>query len=236
MNNKNFDQAINKIMSEAKCSKELAKKSYEKSGGNVLEAIKIAKDLQKNEFYVGGGSSGICVESAKKKMIKFKNGVLIESEFFDFTKNKNNDLKEMLERNEFDANILGGNPGDKMEVIVIDRTNEMYKIEDNKDIQPKPLIPGRKLGTLSLAQIELPKKLIIDEEGDILFKMLGGNNKTSVKIKSDRTIGDFIRLLKNNGVKTPVFLSSNNKRLDDNMCVSKIANSLVVLNVEVESI
>ena len=101
---------IQKIIAKTNCSYNHALEADNESKGNLDLAFEIAKK-KSNELYVGGGSSGLAVESGdiKNEIVGYKNGLLVNNKFYDYSENDNMRLKKMLEKNEFDANILGVN-------------------------------------------------------------------------------------------------------------------------------
>jgi len=119
------DEQVRMITEEAKCSYNVAKSAYAEANGDIERAVSIAK--KKGNVVYSGGSSGLYVEEkpSGKSITQYKNGVLVNNKFYDFSIDDNIRLKQMLTEGAFDASLLNAQ-GDTAEVIYQERLNEEY--------------------------------------------------------------------------------------------------------------
>ncbi|AFN83800.1 hypothetical protein EROM_091850 [Encephalitozoon romaleae SJ-2008] len=229
----NLEARIKKIMEEARCSYDAAKKADQESHGNLDVAIETAK--KKGNVLYSGGKSGLYVEEnpQRKSITQYKNGILVEDKFYDFSVNDNIRLKNMLEKGTFDASLLGLH-GDTAEVAYTEKLEEEYKEESKAhETDPKAAFigEGRQLGNSNrdIPHTNIEDILEIARDGDVLFKVMIGSKRVKVKMLRSQTIGDFFNYMERY-YDFGLVLSSNGKEIPPSHSVEEIANKLVLLS------
>ncbi|KAF9764588.1 hypothetical protein NGRA_0435 [Nosema granulosis] len=223
---------IRKIIERTNCTYDQAVEADKACGGNVEEAISIL-NKKGNELYVGGGSSGLAVDSGPKKdtIVGYKNGLLVNNKFYDYSDPNNLRLKEMLKNNEFDREILEHNSeNDEAEVIYKDATNETYKEETKKET-PRKTYENNKKHSLNFEEdlkIDCPDELILSEEKDVIFKVMIGNKRVTVKMSNSNSVQDFYREMKKYSQKE-VILVKRGTPVDDKSVAMDLKNSMFML-------
>ncbi|KAM0686782.1 hypothetical protein COBT_001987 [Conglomerata obtusa] len=230
MNNKDYWASINKIMQTTKCTQISAIEAlYTTSSLN--DAMNKAKD---SSYYIGGGSSGLAVQDNKRRIVQYENGILIEEKFYPFSSKNNSKLKNMLERGEFEAELLGGKPGDDIAVKYMEIKNINYDELNGgnvneahvKEKQPDEI--KKKENTFNIKEVEFPNEIVIDDGNEIKFKIFVGYKKINVKTKSTTKIHVLLGKLSNFHTE-PFYLTKNNVKVDENESCDVLKNSLVVL-------
>ncbi|WEL37931.1 hypothetical protein PFJ87_01g01860 [Encephalitozoon hellem] len=228
-----LDARIKKIMEEAGCSYDLAKKADQEAQGNLHAAIEMAK--KKGNVLYSGGRSGLYVEESpqRKSITQYKNGILVENKFYDFSVNDNIRLKEMLEKGTFDASLLGLH-GDTAEVIYTEKLEEEYKEETKApkiDTKSAFVGEGRRIGRSNrdIPHANIEDTLEIAKDGDVLFKVMIGSKRVTVKMLRSQTIGDFFDYMERY-YDFGLVLSTNGKEVPPSHSVEEIANKLVLLS------
>lgn len=224
---------IKKIMEEARCSYDAAKKADRESQGNLDVAIEMAK--KKGNVLYSGGKSGLYVEEnpQRKSITQYKNGILVEDKFYDFSVNDNIRLKNMLEKGTFDASLLGLH-GDTAEVAYTEKLEEEYKEESKApETDPKAAFvgEGRQLGSSNrdIPHTNIEDVLEIAKDGDVLFKVMIGSKRVTVKMLRSQTIGDFFNYMERY-YDFGLVLSTNGKEVPPSHSVEEIGNKLVLLS------
>lgn len=223
---------IRKIMEETGCSFDVARAADEECGGSLEKAVQIAR--RKGNVLYSGGKSGLYVEepSPKKHITQFKNGILVEDRFYDFSVDDNARLKHMLEEKTFDASLLGSN-SDTAEVIYTERLDEEYSLsaEPSKPSHEESFVgEGRRLGDVrrEVANTDIPEMLEIRKDGDTLFKVMVGSRRATVRMLGTQSIGEFLTFMERH-CGSGLVLLSNEKEVSPRSKVSEVANKLVLL-------
>nr|AGE96333.1 hypothetical protein ECU09_1820 [Encephalitozoon cuniculi] len=224
---------IKKIMEATGCSHDVARKAENESQGNLDLAIKIAG--RKGNVLYSGGKSGLYVEErpSRKSITQYKNGILVEDEFYDFSVDDNIRLREMLEKKTFDASLLGLH-GDTAEVIYTEKPDEEYR-ENSKapeaKARPSFVGEGRRLGDSSreIPHVNIPDMLEIAKDGNVLFKVMIGSKRVTVRMLRSQTVGDFFDYIERY-YDFGLVLSSNGKEIPPSHSVEEISNKLVLLS------
>lgn len=224
---------IRKIIEETNCSFDVAKAADQESNGNLELAIQIAR--KKGNVLYSGGKSGLYVESpsSKKHITQFKNGILVDDKFYDFSVDNNIRLKQMLEKGTFDAELLGSQ-GDTAEVVYTEKLDEEYSSCSVRRPEPASgtsfVGEGKQLGGSSkeVLSADVPDTLEIAKDGDTLFKVMVGNRRVTVRTFGHQSIRDFLgHIEKYCGPGLVVY--SNEHEVPPAHMVSEIANKLVFL-------
>ncbi|WUR03013.1 Ubx domain-containing protein [Vairimorpha necatrix] len=221
---------IRKIMSMTNCSYDQALESDKESKGNLNLAIEMAKK-KSTELYVGGGSSGLAVESSKKnEIVSYKNGLLVNNKFYDYSEDDNLRLKKMLENNEFDAGVLGVHD-DKAEVIFRNCENEEYQKEE--EIKPRTYEDNKKhvLSFDSNLEVSCPDEIVMDENGEVKFKFLVSGRRVSVFMNEKMKISDFYEELKKYTSKN-VVLTKGDRKINPTDDVNILKRNMFILKEE----
>ncbi|KAF7684281.1 hypothetical protein TCON_0534 [Astathelohania contejeani] len=219
------EQKINEIVKRTGCTRANALEACKKYNGDMEKIIFSLSNHDSNTLYVGG-KSGQCVDAGpkRKKIILYKDGMLVMDRFYNYSKPENKKLKQMLDNKEFDRSILGDD-GDYAEVEVVNKEKECYENKVTEDVSH--VGQGHVLGYEGI-DVLFPSMMIVDEDGDILFKILINGKRGTVKIKSGRTISDFLKYFKK--YSTREFRIFNNGQLVDERCnVDVIKSTMVVL-------
>lgn len=222
MSDSDFWSKVNKVIQATKCSKINAIEAVYTTYG-VDDAIKKARD---SSYYIGGGESGLAVQDNIKKIVLFKDGILTEESFYSFSDRNNLRLKQMLEKGEFDADVLGGKPGDEVNVKFIDLKELNYNNEDKKLEEPT-----KKESNFEICKIECPDSLFLDENGDVCFKVFVGHKKVNVKMSKEQKIADLCNEFRKY-CKKNFSLVKDNVKLDENESCEILNSCLVVLKCE----
>ncbi|ADM12313.2 uncharacterized protein Eint_091860 [Encephalitozoon intestinalis ATCC 50506] len=229
----NSEARIKKIMEETGCSLEVAKKAEQESQGNLNAAIEMAK--KKGNVLYSGGNSGLYVEEnpSRKSITQYKNGILVEDKFYDFSVDNNIRLKDMLEKGTFDASLLVLE-GDTAEVIYSERLDEEYK--EKKPQEPSKVTAsfvgeGRQIGNSSrdIPCNNIEDTLEIVHDGDTVFKVMIGSKRVTVKMHKFQTVGDFFDYMERY-YDFGLVLSTNGKEIPPSHSVEEISNKLVLLS------
>lgn len=224
---------IRKIIEETNCSFDVAKAAYKESNGDLDQAIRIAR--KKGNVLYSGGKSGLYVEepAGKKHITQFRNGVLVDSKFYDFSVDDNIRLKHMLEEKTFDASLLGSN-GDTAEVIYTEDLDKEYKDTSANASEPRNEVAfvgeGKQLGgsRRELSDVGIPDVLEVVKDGDALFKVMVGNKRITVRMNKSQRVGDFFDFMERY-CSVGLVLSSNDKEIPPSHEIGEIANKLVFL-------
>ncbi|TBU03755.1 hypothetical protein CWI37_0239p0030 [Hamiltosporidium tvaerminnensis] len=220
---------VRKVQEATKCTKEVAEKALLESKNDAEKAITAIKKKKGNDLYVGGYRSGLMVEGGDKKKIKtitvYKNGILVEDVFYDYKKKENRDLKKMLDNREFDRNILGED-GETAEVVFNDRENEEYKVKVEHFTGTSHTLSGKKE-----KEIECPDSIIVDEDGDVFFKVLLSGRRIKIQISSKKTVNDFIIYMKKYTEKEYELYDSETL-VERKSEISSVKNSLVTMKLK----
>ncbi|KAK6090486.1 hypothetical protein P3W45_000583 [Vairimorpha bombi] len=219
---------IRKIMAKTNCSYDQALEADTKSNGNIDQAYDLANKMS-NELYVGGGSSGLAVDSRPTQNVitSYKNGLLVNGKFYDYSVNSNIRLKKMLENNEFDADVLGVDDT-RAEVVFKDQEKEMYKEESEKAEEKTKTYDASKKHVLKFGKplnISCPDQIIMDEDGNIKFKILVDTQRIIVKMNNKMKIDDFYKEFKKYTDKN-VVLVKGDKKIDPNDDISVLKQTL----------
>ncbi|KAM0672711.1 hypothetical protein CWI42_110270 [Ordospora colligata] len=136
------DEQVRMIAEEVKCSYDVARNAYVEANGDIERAVQIAK--KKGNVLYSGGNSGLYVEEkpSGRTITQYKNGVLVNNKFYNFSIDNNIRLKQMLSDGEFDASLLNAQ-GDTAEVIYQERLNEEYcELPKNASVTGMERKPG----------------------------------------------------------------------------------------------
>ncbi|KAM0674813.1 hypothetical protein GVAV_001632 [Gurleya vavrai] len=226
MNDQEYWHQIQTIIQTAKCDRITAIEALFMSF-NTDDAIKKARE---STHYIGGGSSGLAVQDNKKRIVMFKNGILIEEKFLSFNDKANLRLKSMLERKEFDASALGGKPGEDVIVKFFD-LNEKEFIEDKYIKKPetqkneKPIIKQAKS---EFQDFDFSKEIVIDEQGSIIMKILIEGKKVSVRGINENKIKDVYDFLRKKCSKD-FYFSTSKEKIDVNANLQMYKGHLIHL-------
>lgn len=221
---------IRKIIEETNCSFDVARAANEEAGGDLDAAIIIAR--KKGNLLFTGGVSGTYVEepARKKHITEFSNGVLVEDRFYDFSKDSNIELKQMLAEKTFDASILGVE-GESAEVIYTDKTGEEYR--EPRAEKPRAgssfVGEGRTLGgARSTVDADVPDTLDIAKDGDVVFKAMVGHKHVTVRMHGTQTIHDFLEFMKRFS-SSAMAASCGEREMHGDDSIGEVANKLVFL-------
>lgn len=156
-----------------------------------------------------------------KKLVLYRNGVLIEKNFRDYSTKSGKRLKKMLESNEIYSDLIGGN-GDYIDVEIVEKDEEY----------PNPKRPGRVIKREE-PRVNVPKDISLDDKG-VLFKVLYRGRRVSVQMRADRKLKDlrcFLESLSGASGGRAVFLSGL-ERIDENVFVENVKSSVITLMFE----
>jgi hypothetical protein len=184
---------IRKIMESTNCSYDIAQAADEEAGGDLPRATEIAKKKM-NLLFAGGRSGQYMREREPRKHItQYKNGILVEDKFYDFSADNNIRLKKMLEKKTFDASILGED-GETTEVIYSEKLDEEYSAPDaSPRVRRSGFVGvGKKLGRSKCLEADVPEEMVLAEDGDVLFRAMVGSRKATVRMRKTQTVRDFL--------------------------------------------
>lgn len=223
---------VRKIVEEAGCSEDVARRAEQEAHGDLEKAVRIAR--KKGNVVYSGGKSGLYVEEgpAKKSITQYKNGILVEDKFYDFSVDNNIRFKAMLEERTFDASLLGLD-GETAEVMYTEKLDEEYgeAAKTRPEKGPSFVGEGRRLGDSQreIQSSEVPDMLEIAKDGDVLFKVMIGSKRVTVRMVSSQTVGDFFDFMEKY-YDFGLILSSNGREVPPSHSVHEIANKLVFLS------
>lgn len=222
---------IQKIIAKTNCSYNHALEADNESKGNLDLAYEIAKK-KSNELYVGGGSSGLAVESGdiKNEIVGYKNGLLVNNKFYDYSENDNMRLKKMLEKNEFDANILGVNDS-RAEVVYKNCEDEMYQNKEKKKEKTWDESKKHVLNFDSKIEISCPDEIIMDKDGDITFKIFVDGRRIPVVMNNNMKVADLYHELKKY-TKKNIVLMKGNKKVEFSDDITSLKRNMLIMREE----
>jgi hypothetical protein len=192
-----FQTRIRKIIESTNCSYDVAQAADEEASGDLPKAMEIAR-RKMNLLFAGGRSGQYMRETEPRKHVtQYKNGILVEDKFYDFSVDDNMRLKKMLEKKTFDASILG-EEGETAEVIYSEKLDEEYNIPGSSPKAKRSdfVGVGKKLGKSRCLDIDIPDTIALAEDGDAIFKVIVGNRRTTVKMQGTRPVGEFLEYMR----------------------------------------
>ncbi|KAM0677255.1 hypothetical protein BDAP_002116 [Binucleata daphniae] len=229
MDESDFWYKVDKVIQATKCSKINAIEAVY-TNYSVEDAIKKVKD---SSYYIGGGQSGLAVQDNIKKIVLFRDGILAEDVFYSFNDRNNLRLQKMLEKGEFDAEILSGKPGDEVNVKFMSLKDVNYsKMIDTSNNTCKKVDTAANKPAFEIAKINCPDEFILDVDGDVFFKVFVGHKRVGVKMKKERKVSDLCAEIKKYS-KTKFSLLKNNVKVDENETCEMLKNCLIILYCEV---
>lgn len=237
---------IRKIIERTNCTYDQALMADKACGGNIEEAVEmISKNGNEmisrkgnemsskkgNELYVGGGSSGLAVDSGPRQntIVGYRNGLLVNEKFYDYSDPNNLRLKEMLKNNEFDRELLEtSSTKEEAEVIYKDCTSEDYNKKENTP--KKKSYDENKKHVLNFEndfEINCPDEIQLGD-GEIIFKVMIGNKRVTVKMSKNMSVEDFYSELKKYTPRNVILVKRGNP-VDDKSSADNLKNSMFVL-------
>lgn len=222
---------IRKIIERTNCTYDQALKADKACGGNVEDAVEMV-NKKGNELYVGGGSSGLAVDSGPKQntIVGYKNGLLVNEKFYDYSDPNNLRLKEMLKNNEFDRDLLEtSSNNDEAEVTYKDCTSEEYNKKETAT--KKKSYDENKKHVLNFEEsldINCPEEIQLAEDGEILFKVMIGSKRVTVRMSRAMTVQDFYKEIKKYSPRN-VILVKRGTPVDDKSSADDLKKNMFVL-------
>ncbi|ORD96332.1 Y9I2 [Hepatospora eriocheir] len=217
----NFEEVIGVIMKESQCSREVAIDCYLESKNNITNAVDLAKEH---------------VRSRLTTILLYKNGLVVKKgdceNFYDYDDKKNKELRDMIERGEFDKDLIDCSC-DSIDVVIENFEDEEYFLLKKRKLCSIRDIYKIKHEKYPEIPVELPKEIIFDEKGDVNFVVVYNRTKSIIcRIDFNSKIEKVLKHFKSI-INKPVNLYINNKKYSGNQDVSDLDCSMVTLVLDV---
>ena len=136
----------------------------------------------------------------------------------------------MLEKNEFDANILGVNDS-KAEVVYKNCEDEMYQNKEKKKEKTWDESKKHVLNFDSKIEISCPDEIIMDKDGDITFKIFVDGRRIPVVMNNNMKVADLYHELKKY-TKKNIVLMKGNKKVEFSDDITSLKRNMLIMREE----
>lgn len=222
----NHNTAIEAVVAKTGCSRDEALEALKQTSYDIASAVERVKSAAPRE---------ICIT-------KYTDGLLVDGTFYDYAVGRNRELLEMLERNEFDEEVLGLNSG-TVDVIVEEKYEKYpYDLKEIKDqldsgerhkrikTQEKAQPRGRRPNEeYKKTELSIPESVDLTGQrpcSTVKFKLCNNKQVFSFIAPAEMFIGDLLQYL-HEITGHSLRLSKRNEVLDEKESINVLDRCMV---------